>query len=109
MSTMRNSVVLIGIPTQPIIKDGKSVVKFAIFKLAVTETYKNANNEYVTCTNVFDCYGNGKIDERIAKTVKEGKELAIDGKLRRFEWNDPGTGHHSDVRIELDDLFPICK
>ena len=106
---MRNSVMLIGIPTQPIIRDEKSVIKHAKFKLTVTETYKNANNEYVTCTNVFDCYGEGKVSEMIAKLVKEGRELAIDGKLRRYEWNNPDGTRCSDVQIEINDLFAIYK
>lgn len=108
MSTMRNSVILIGVPTQVIIKDNNNVIKQARFKLKVQETYKNSNNEFVTRCDVFDCVGYNGTTIRIAEKVKEGCELAIEGSLRSYGWQDE-KGYHQHIEVEVNDLFIIGK
>ena len=107
MSTMKNSVMLIGSPTTPEIIDGKNHTKKAVFRIKVIERKKNENNEWVCYTNVFDCIGENAVAERIAREVKSGKRIAIDGSLRSVEWNDDKGIRHNEVKVVVRDLFNI--
>lgn len=98
MSAMRNSVMLIGIPNQPLMLSEKT----ASFKLAVRDD-KEPQKNYI-----FDCIGYGTIAKRIVSKVKKGLELAIEGSLRNFNYED-GMHTHTHTEIVVHDLFLIDK
>ena len=102
MSTMRNDVMLIGFPTKPVMD---SENKKARFKLSVKEDYKNGCG----IVNVFDCVGYEKMAQRIVANVNEGKEIAIDGSLRNYDYQDRLGDTHTRTEIVLHDLFIIDK
>lgn len=108
MSTMRNSVRLIGRPGgDPEIKTFDKNSKMARFSIAVNETRLNANNERVTNTQWFSIVAWNKMAERIAKTVKKGNRIAIEGELRNNEWKDNKGGSHSSTEIWVSELLVI--
>lgn len=97
MSTMRNSVMLIGRPTQKpqyFELDNKSE-----FTLAVTENYKDASGETIEVTQKIFCVGYGRIAERL-KLVRQSQEIAVDGRL------DVSTDDGKAI-IQVNDLFVI--
>ena len=110
MSTMRNSVMLIGRPgAEPEIKNVGNSSKRARFSLAVTERQRNANNEWVNNTQWFSIVAWGLTADRVQKVVKKGQQLAIEGKLRNNEWTDDKGQRHHAVETWIDDLFPMEK
>ena len=110
MSTMRNSVMLIGRPgAEPEVKNFSNNNKVARLRLAVTESKKNANGEWVNDTQWFTVVAWGKNADRVEKNVKKGKRIAIDGSLRNNEWTDDKGQRHSTTEVWINDLFPIEK
>ena len=109
MSTMRNSVMLIGRPgAEPEIKAFNNNKK-ARFSLAVTENKKNANGEWVSDTQWFPIVAWGAAAERVEKNVRKGKRIAIDGSLRNNEWTDDKGQRHSNIEVLINDLFLIDR
>ena len=107
MSTMRNSVMLIGRPgAEPEVKMFNNN-KMTRFRLAVTESKKNANGEWVNDTQWFPIIAWGPMAERVEKNVKKGKRVAIDGALRNNEWTDDKGQRHSVTEVLVKDLFLI--
>ncbi len=108
MSTMRNSVMLIGRPgSEPEIRNFNNNSKKATFRIAVNEGHKNANGEWVENTQWFPVVGWGNIADRIERFVKKGMLLAIDGNLRNNEWTDDKGQRHSSIQVWVNDLFLI--
>ena len=105
MSTMRNSVMLIGRPgADPEMKTFNNSKK-ARFSLAVTENKKNANGEWVNDTQWFPIIAWGAIADRVEKNVKKGKRIAIDGSLRNNEWTDKNGQRHLSTEIHLNNFI----
>lgn len=106
MSTMRNSVMLIGIPTQPIMDTDKSE---ATFNLSVTESCKNERNEWVRETYSFNCIGERNMAQRITQQVKKGNLIAVEGRLRNHDYKDLSGHTHTRTEVAVSDLFIIEK
>lgn len=101
MSTMNNSVMLIGYPTKPVMD---SENKKASFKLVVTEWRNGAN-----CTNTFDCVAMKEMANRVVQRVEEKKRIAIEGGLRCYDYQDRVGETHTHTEVEVHDLFLIDK
>ena len=98
---------LIGRPgAEPEVKNFNDNKK-ARFNLAVTESKKNANGEWVNDTQWFPIVAWGATAERIERNVKKGKRIAIDGSLRNNEWTDDKGQRHSVTEVLVKDLFLI--
>ena len=107
MSTMRNSVMLVGRPgADPQIKNFTNS-KIARFNLAVTENHKNADGDWVNDTQWFNIVAWGKVAERVENQVKKGLQVAIDGSLHTNDWTDDKGQRHSNIEIWIDDFFII--
>ena len=110
MSTLRNSVMLIGRPgAEPEVKNLSNNNKVARFRLAVNEGRKNANQEWVNDTQWFNIVAWGKNAERVENNVKKGLQIAIEGSLRNNEWTDDKGQRHTSTEIYVNDLFLIDK
>jgi single-strand DNA-binding protein len=81
--------------------------KIARFRIAVNESRKNANGEWVTDTQWFPIVAWGHVADRVEKNVKKGKRIAIDGSLHNNEWTDDKGQRHSTTEIWVNDLFLI--
>ena len=104
---MRNSVMLIGRPgAEPEMKTFNNS-KIARFRIAVNESRKNANGEWVTDTQWFPLVAWGPVADRVEKNVKKGKRIAIDGSLKNNEWTDDKGQRHSVTEVWVNDLFLI--
>ena len=110
MSTLRNSVTLVGRPgADPEVKNLNDNKKVARFNLAVNESYKNANDEWVNTTQWFPVVAWNGVADRAEKVIKKGLQVAIDGKLRNNEWKDDKGQHHSVTEIWLEDFIVLEK
>lgn len=108
MSTMRNSVMLIGRPgAEPEMKSISNNQKVARFRIAVNETYMKSNNERVENTSWFNIVAWNATADRVMKTVKKGRLIALEGSLRNNDWKDKEGKLHSSSEIWVNDLFPI--
>ena len=105
MSTMRNSVMLIGRPTKPVMNSEENQ---ATFKLVVTDERK-LDGCYIPRTFRFDCVANGRVAKRAVRDVVEGMKLAIDGSLRCYDYQDKVGDTHTHTEIEVFDIFLIDK
>ena len=104
---MRNSVMLIGRPgAEPEMKTFNNS-KIARFRIAVNESRKNANGEWVNDTQWFPIVAWGPIADRVEKNVKKGKRIAIDGSLHNNEWTDDKGQRHYVTEVYVNDLFLI--
>ena len=109
MSTMRNSVMLIGRPgAEPEVKSFNNN-KVARFRLAVDERRMNANREWVNDTQWFTLVAWGKTADRVERYVKKGMQVAIDGSLHNNEWTDDKGQRHYNIEVWINDLFLIDK
>ena len=105
---MRNSVSLIGRPgAEPEVKSFGNNNKKARFSLAVTESKKNANGEWVDNTQWFPIVAWGAVADRVMKNVKKGKRIAVDGSLHNNEWTDDKGMRHLITEIWINELFLI--
>ena len=110
MSTMRNSVMLIGRPgAEPEVRNFSNNNKVARFRLAVTESHRNANNEWVNDTQWFTLVAWGKLADRVENNVKKGLQVAVEGTLRNNEWTDDKGQRRSNIEVWVNDLFLIDK
>ena len=106
MSTLRNSVTLVGRPgAEPEVRNFGNNNKKARFSLAVTERKRNANNEWVNDTQWFPIVAWGKTAERVENNVRKGLQVAINGTLRNNEWTDDKGQRHSITEIWVNDLL----
>ncbi|MBR3426703.1 MAG: single-stranded DNA-binding protein [Bacteroidales bacterium] len=105
MSTMRNSVILIGRPgAEPetrTFNDNRIITRFS---LAVNETHRNAKHEQVKDTQWFNVVAWDKTAERVALAVKKGRRIAIDGALRNNVWTDKEGNRHTSTEIHLNNF-----
>ena len=110
MSTMRNSVMLIGRPgAEPEVRNLNSNNKVARFRLAVDERRMNANREWVNDTQWFTIVAWGKMADRVENNVRKGLQVAVDGSLRNNEWTDDKGQRHTNIEVWANDLFLIDK
>jgi len=110
MSTMRNSVMLIGRPgAEPEVKNLSNNNKVARFSLAVDERRMNANREWVNNTQWFKIVAWGKTAERVENNVRKGLQIAIEGSLRNNDWTDDKGQRHTTTEVFVNDLFLIDK
>ena len=110
MSTMRNSVMLIGRPgAEPEVRNLSNNNKVARFSLAVDERRMNAPREWVNDTQWFRVVAWGKTAERVENNVKKGLQIAVEGSLRNNEWTDDKGQRHSNIEVLINDLFLIDR
>ena len=107
---MRNSVTLIGRPgAEPEMRNLNNQNKVARFRLAVTESRRNANREWVNDTQWFNVVAWGAQADHVLKNVKKGLRVAVNGTLRNNDWTDDKGQRHSSVEVWVSDLLPIDR
>lgn len=105
---MRNSVMLIGnAGSDPEIRTMNNGQKVARLRIAVNESFKNANNEWVQQTQWFTLTAFGNMADRIEKSVRKGLMYAFEGRLHNNEWNDANGVKHCSTEVIINDLFHI--
>lgn len=80
---MRNKVQFIGNLTKDVeVKTDESGSKYAMFGLAVNESYKDKNGNKQEHTEFMDCIVRGNVAEVLGKYGSKGKKIGVVGKVR---------------------------
>lgn len=98
-----NKVLLIGRltrdPESRSLKSGTSVVSFG---LAVNRTYtRQETNERVEETCFLDCEAWGRQGETIARYMKKGRQIFLEGRLKLDSWEKDGV-KQSKIRVVVE-------
>lgn len=110
MTTLRNSVKLIGRPgNDPEVKSTANNRKMARFRMATNDYYNNAKGEKVTETQWHSLIAWGKTAELVEKLVKKGKEIAIEGKLTSRVWEDKDGNKRQIVEVVVNEVQVLEK
>ena len=110
MTTLRNSVQLIGRPgMDPEVKTIANDRKMARFTLATNDFYVNNKGERIEETQWHNLVAWGKTAEIVEKLVKKGKEVVIEGKLASNTWEDKEGVRHFNVQVVINELLAIEK
>ncbi len=89
MNTLRNRVQLIGhLGQEPKLVTFDSGKKKMTVSIATNEVFRNAKGEKVTDTQWHNVVAWGKTAENIAKYLKKGSEVAVNGKLVHRNYED---------------------
>jgi len=108
MNIMRNRVQLIGRlgkdPEMKKFESGKVTVRIVV---ATSENYKNENGDLVTTTQWHPVVAWGRTAENMAKFLKKGSEVVINGKLthRSYEDKEGVTKYVTEVLTDEFMLF----
>ncbi len=109
MSSLRNSVQLIGrLGKDPEVKTFTNSKK-ASFSIATNDVYKNAKGEKVEDTQWHNIVIWGKLADVAEKFLKKGQEVAVEGKLvhRNYE-TDKGEKKYM-TEINVNDLVLLSE
>ncbi len=110
MTTMRNSVQLIGRPgIAPEIKEIGNNRKMARFTLATNNYYTNDKGERVEQTDWHNIVAFGKVVDIIEKYVRKGQEIAIEGRLSTSSWDDKEGNKRYRTEVVLNELLMLQK
>ena len=75
--------------------------KFATFKVATTERYKDRNGEQKEQTQWHLCTASGTIADVVEKYLKKGAAVYIGGKLTYRQWEDKDGGKHTTTEVRV--------
>lgn len=107
---MKNKVQLIGnLGNTPELKGTESGKPFAAFTLATNESYLNDHGEKVTETQWHKIQTWGKLAEIAAKYLKQGSEVAVEGKLINRTYIDEQGKKHYVTEVIASDLLMLGK
>jgi len=108
MRNLRNTVQLIGnVGQAPELKTFESGTKNVSFALATNESFTNAKGEKVEDTQWHNIVAWGKAAETIAKHVKKGQQIAVEGKLSNRSYNDKDGNKKYITEIVLNEFMFI--
>ena len=106
MYALKNKVQLIGnLGGKPEVKNTENGKKLAIFSLATSESYRNANGEKVTETQWHRVIAWGKVAEIAEKYLDKGKEVAIEGKLINRSYTDKAGNKKYITEVQVSELL----
>ena len=106
---MKNLVILIGNlgKTPELRNTGKTAV--ANFSVATSETYKDAEGKQQKRTEWHNIATFGTLAETVAKYLKKGSKVFVEGSLRTRKWDKDGVTHYSTEIIADEVKFLDAK
>lgn len=106
MSTIRNSVTLIGhLGRDPEVRNFESGKTKAGFSVATSEIYRNEKGDSVKTTQWHTCIAWGKTAERVQESLKKGKEVLIKGKLTYNNYEDKNGVKRINPEVVVEEFF----
>jgi single-strand DNA-binding protein len=110
MYALKNKVQLIGYLGQaPEVKTTDSDRKYAKFRLATNEDYKNSKGEKISETQWHQLIAWGKVADLAEKFLRKGSEVAIEGKLMYNEFTDAGGVKRYFTEIQVNEILLLDK
>jgi len=108
MNHLRNRVNLIGnLGADPEVKELESGRKKARISLATTETFKNQDGEQVKNTQWHQLVAWGPTAIFAEKYLKKGNEVAVEGKLNHYSYDDTEGTKKYFTEIVVDEFMML--
>ena len=106
---MKNLVILIGnLGKNPELRNtGKTSV--TNFSVATSETYKDGDGKQQKRTEWHNVAAFGTLAETVAKYLKKGSKVFVEGSLRTRKWEKEGVTHYSTEIIAAEVKFLDAK
>ena len=106
---MKNLVILIGnLGKNPELRNtGKTSV--TNFSVATSETYKDGDGKQQKRTEWHNVAAFGTLAETVAKYLKKGSKVFVEGSLRTRKWEKDGVTHYSTEIIAAEVKFLDAK
>lgn len=83
-------------------QSGMSIMRLGV---AVNDRRKNQQTgEWENYANFIDCVMFGTRAENVARYLRKGSKVAIEGKLRWSSWEDNQGGKRSKIEVVVDDI-----
>jgi single-strand DNA-binding protein len=99
--TTKNKVQLAGrLGMDPEMRTTPGGVKMAKLRLAVSESYRNGNGDFVKQTHWFSIVAWGKVAEQISGQFVKGNEVTVEGKLVNNEYTDKNGMQRKTIDIQ---------
>jgi single-strand DNA-binding protein len=106
MYALRNKVQLIGyLGGNPEVRETEKGKKLAVFRIATSESYRNANGEKVTETQWHRVVAWGKTAEIAERYLEKGKEVAVEGKLITRTYNDKQGNKRYITEVQVGEML----
>lgn len=110
MNKLKNNVRLMGrVGQNPEIKELAGGRKLAKFSIAINESYKNDAGERITDTQWHNITAWGKQAELVAKLLKKGSELVLEGRLINNSYTDKDGIKRQTTEIVLQEFTLVGK
>ena len=87
----------------PELRSTASGMQVLSFSVAVNDRVKGANGEYEDRANWISCTMFGNRAESVSKYLSKGSKVAIEGKLRRSQWERDGQ-KRSKIEVIVDEI-----
>ncbi len=108
MYALKNKVQLIGnLGGKPEVKETESGKKLAMFNVATSESYRNAEGEKITETQWHRVVAWGKVAEIAEKYLDKGKEIALEGKLVNRSYTDKDGNKKYITEVQATELLML--
>ncbi len=110
MSTVNNNVRLIGhLGEEPKFKKLESGKRVATFSIATNEVYRDVNGDKRTDATWHRLVAWDKQADIVGKYLKKGSEIAIDGRLTNYSYEDKSGEKHYITEIVVNSLMMLDK
>ena len=108
MNALRNKVQLIGnLGMNPQVREFEGGKKLVKFSLATNESYKNNKGERVTETQWHSLVAWGNTATYVEKFLKQGMQVAIDGKLMNRNYTDKQGVKRYLTEIQINEVMIV--
>ena len=88
----------------PELRETKGGLAVLSMGLAVNDRRKNSEGEWEDSPNFIDCTLFGSRASAVAKFLKKGHKVAVEGKLRWSAWETEGGAKRSKIEVIVDEL-----
>ena len=104
MSSMNHTILLGGLTRDPELRHTGAGGAICKFSLAVTEEYKDKNGKEQKSTLYIDVDAWGRLGEAVAKYVRKGSAVLVQGRLQLEQWEAKDGGKRSKISLRATDV-----
>jgi len=101
---MNHTILLGGLTRDPEIRQIMAGVNVCKFSLAVTEEYEDLTGIVKKITLFIDVDAMGKLGEIVAKNLRKGSPVLVQGKLRFEQWTAKDGSKRSKISLRATDV-----
>lgn len=109
MSSMNHTILLGGLTRDPELRHAGAGGAICKFSLAVTEEYKDKNGKEQKSTLYIDIDAWGRLGEAVAKYVRKGSAVLVQGRLQLEQWTAKDGAKRSKISLRATDVQFLDK